>query len=100
MLERSEFEQVIKTFLVEVNHLCLNATEGELRTNPQLAQEIDDILIDLRDPTSDAANALRTSFAYLDYYIAADWQKVATAGYEAYLLTQQKSGTRANDASV
>ena len=89
MLSREEYERVVQTFLVELNHLCLNATEVELRALPRLAPEIDAYLADLRDPERDAAQELYSAFAYVDEYIGADWPKVAQAGYEAYLLSQR-----------
>jgi hypothetical protein len=59
---------------------------------PGFGPELASYLADLRDPTCDDARTLYTAFAFLDEYIAADWQKVAVAGYKAYLLDQKESG--------
>ena len=98
MLNREEYERVIKTFLVELNHLCLYASEEDLRALPQLNAEIDRYLEGLRDPENEAGQALYTAFAYVDEYIGADWDRVASAGYEAYKIAQSKIVGGATDA--
>jgi hypothetical protein len=92
MLTRSEYEQIIQVFFVELNHLCLHETDNDLRSLPQLAPEIDNYLTDLRDSTNDASQSLYNAFAYLDEYRGANWDKVAAAGYEAYRISQSRSG--------
>jgi hypothetical protein len=88
-LSRAEYERIIQTFLVELSHLCAEASDSQLRMMPRLGAQIPSYLIDLRDPTSDAATLLRTSFAYVDEYVGADWQRIAAAGYDAYTLSQR-----------
>ena len=90
MLNREEYERFIKIFLVELNHLCLDASEESLRALPRLRSEIDGCLGDLRDPENDAGRVLYAAFAYLDEYIGADWSRVASAGYEAYKIAHSK----------
>jgi hypothetical protein len=92
MLSREEFERTIRVFLVELNHLCLNASVGDLRRLPRFCEMVDSCLADLRDSSHDEAQTLYTVFAVVDEYVGADWQKVAAAGYDAYLLSQQNSG--------
>ncbi|HKB05148.1 MAG TPA: hypothetical protein VKD90_23185 [Gemmataceae bacterium] len=89
MLSREEYERIIRTFLVELNHLCAEASEPELRAMPRFEKEIDSYLADLQEPITDAAYSLRTAFAFVDEYVGADWQTVITAGYDAYLLSQR-----------
>lgn len=98
MLSREEYERVLKVFLVELNHLCSDASEQDLRALPRLASEIDDYLREFRDPDNDPGQVLRYAFAYLDEYIGADWDRVASTGYEAYRVDQTKltDGVAAN----
>jgi hypothetical protein len=98
MLSRDEYDRVIQVFLVELNHLCKNASENELQKVPRLSSEIASYLGDLRDPARDAAQTLYTAFAFLDEYVAADWERIATAAYDAYLLSQMKDGPGAKPA--
>jgi hypothetical protein len=98
MLSREQYERVIRTFLVELNRLCLDASEEDIRALPGLNGEIDDYLKSLRDPESHAGQALYTAFAYVDEYIGADWDRVASAGYSAYKIAQAKSMGGAADA--
>jgi hypothetical protein len=84
MLTREEFERAIKTFLVELNHRCLNETVARLRQLPALVSELDQYVADLKDPTQDEAQVLYHDFAYIDEYIGADWPGVADQCYEAY----------------
>ena len=98
MLSCEEYERIIRIFLVELNHLCLNASEAELWGLPQLAKELASYRRDLQDPTRDTAQVLYTAFAYVDEYVAADWKKVTTAGYEAYVLSQQGTGSEPDRA--
>jgi hypothetical protein len=98
MLSREEYERVIKVFLVELNHLCLDASEADLRALPRLNLEIDGYLKEFRDPENDPGQALRYAFAYLDEYIGADWDRVASTGYEAYKIAQSKIAGGAADA--
>jgi hypothetical protein len=98
MLDREEYERVIKTFLVELNHLCLDASEDDLRALPRLNIEIDGRLKDLRDLENDAGQVIYYAFAYLDEYIGADWDRVASAGYKAYKIAQSKIGDGTEDA--
>ncbi len=83
MLSREEYERVVQVFLVELNHLCLDASNQALRALPRLSPEIDSYLDELRDAANDPGQALRYAFAYLDEYIYADWDRVALAGYGA-----------------
>ena len=98
MLSREEYERVIEAFLVELNHLCLDASEKDLRGLPRLNLEIDDYLKEFRDPEKDPGQVLYYAFAYLDEYIGADWDRVASAGYEAYKIAQSKIEDGALDA--
>jgi hypothetical protein len=91
MLSREEYEAVIRVLLVELNHLCINASEDELQKMPRFSKELPSYLDDLRDPTRSAAETLYTAFALLDEYIAADWQRIAAAGYDAYVLSQNRN---------
>ena len=93
MLSREEYERVIKVFLVELNHLCLEASEQSLRALPRLSPEIDGYLGEFRDPGNDPGQALYHAFAYLDEYIGADWDRVASAGYEAYKIAQSRDAS-------
>jgi hypothetical protein len=52
LLSREEYERVIRTFLVELNYLCRDASEKDLRALPRLNSEIDTYLDDLRDPSN------------------------------------------------
>jgi len=90
MLSREEYERIITTFLVELNHLCLNACENDLLALPRLKTVIDGYLEDLRDPGNDPSQALRTAFSYVDEYVGADWDRVASIGYEAYKIALQE----------
>jgi hypothetical protein len=90
MLSREEYERVIKVFLVELSHLCLDSSEEDLRALPRLSPEIDGYLGELRDPGNDPGQTLRYAFAYLDDYVGADWDRVASAGYEAYKIAHAK----------
>src|SRR4051812_46886405 len=98
MLSREDYERVIKVFLVELNRLCLDASEDDLRALPRLNPDIDGYLKELRDPENDSAQALRYAFAFLDEYIGADWDRVASAGYVAYKIAQSKVTGGAADA--
>ena len=91
MLSREEYERVIKIFLVELNYLCLDASERDLRALPRLNSEIDDYIKEFRDPGNDPGQAIYYAFAFLDEYIGADWDRVASAGYEAYKISQSQS---------
>src|SRR5262245_8330777 len=59
MLSREEYERIIRTFLVELNHLCAESSEPELRAMPRFEKEIDSYLADLQEPITDAAYSLR-----------------------------------------
>ena len=84
-LTREQFEQIINLFLVELNHLCLNVvTDEELRSLPGLQSEIENYLEGLRDAESDARRVLYAAFAYVDEYVGADWDRVASVAYDAY----------------
>jgi hypothetical protein len=98
MLSREEYERVITTFLVELSRLCLDASEEDLRALPRLAGEIDDYLESFRDPENHAGQVLRTAFAYVDEYIGAEWDRVASAGYSAYKIAHSKAGAGTADA--
>jgi hypothetical protein len=98
VLSREEHERVIKSFLVELNRLCLDASEKDLRALPRLNPEIDGHLEGLRDPEDDASQALRTAFAYVDEYVGADWDRVASAGCAAYRIGESKIVGGAGDA--
>jgi hypothetical protein len=98
VLSREEYERIIKSFLVELNHLCLDASEKDLRALPRLNPEIDGYLEGLRDPEDDAGQALCTAFAYVDDYVGADWDRVASAGYAAYRIGESKIVGGAGDA--
>ncbi len=90
MLSRKEYERIVQIFLVELNHLCMEASETDLRSLPRFASEIDSYLGDLQDPANAPDYVLRTAFAYVDEYVGADWEKVADAGFAAYVLSQQQ----------
>jgi hypothetical protein len=92
MLSRSEYEQVIQTFFVELNHLCIDATDNDLRSLPGFAKEIDSYLADLRDPANSTGQTLYNAFAFLDEYRGANWDTIASAGYEAYKIAQSRPG--------
>ena len=98
MLSRQDYERIIEIFFVELNHLCLNASENDLRALPRLATEIDGYLKELRDPENDAGQVLRYAFAYLDEYRGADWNRIVSTGYEAYKIAQSKPAGGATDA--
>jgi hypothetical protein len=88
MLTRSEYEQAVQVFLVELFHLCDDASESELRALPRFAGLMDEYLADVRDPSHDAAQTLREAFALLDEYWAANRDKVLGAAYEQYQFGQ------------
>jgi hypothetical protein len=90
MLSRVQYESVIQTFFVELNHLCLNASDKQLRSLPKLESEIDNCLAELREAENDAGNTLYNAFVYLDEFVHADWSNVALVGYEAYKIVQSK----------
>jgi hypothetical protein len=90
MLSREEYERIIHVFLVELNHLCLNADEKDLHALPRLRSVMDEYLEELRNAENNAAQVLHYAFGYIDEYIDADWERVASAGYEAYKITQAK----------
>lgn len=91
MLSRDEYERAIGTFLVELNHLCLNVvSDDHLRSLPGLAAEIDSYLADLRDPENTARQALYCAYALVDEYVGADREIVFSAGYEAYKIDQSR----------
>lgn len=98
MLSRNEYERVIEVFLVELNHLCMDATDKDLRSLPRLASEIDGYLLDFRDPANDADQILRCAFAYLDEYCGANRENVITAGYEAYKIAQTRLNQDGNSS--
>ena len=81
MLTKSEYEDVIRVFLVELNYICLHASEQELRALPRLATEIDGILADLRDISNNSGNALTYAFGYIDEFVNADWESVTSTTY-------------------
>jgi hypothetical protein len=91
MMSREEYERVIKVFLVELNHLCLDAPDKDLRALPAFNCEIDGYLTELHDQENDAGQMLYYAFAYLDEFIGADWDRIASTGYEAYKIAQSKS---------
>ena len=90
MLSREQFDETIKSFLVELNHICLHATEKDLRALPWVKTDLDDHLADLRDPDKDAGQVLHTAFALVDTFLYDDWENVAAAGYEAYKIIHSK----------
>ena len=44
MLSREEYERIVKVFLVELNHLCAEASETDLRALARFHPEIDGYL--------------------------------------------------------
>ena len=50
MLSREQYENVISSFFVELNHIILDSNENELRELPGFSKEIDEYVRDLRDP--------------------------------------------------
>jgi len=97
VLDRDEYESVIQMFLVELNELCADASEPKLREMPRFEQVLGEYLLELRDPANDPAQVLWLAFGYLDEYVHADWQKVISAAYEAYIHSK-KTGTVIDDA--
>lgn len=90
MLSREQFDETIKAFFSELNHICSEATDNDLRALPWLKTDLDQYLSDLRDPDNDAATVLRTAFALVDTFVYDDFEHVATAGFEAYKIIQSK----------
>jgi hypothetical protein len=84
MLNREQYEQLIHTFLVSLNDICLHASEEKLQGLPRLQHEIDGCLKELCNPENDAAQALYQAFAYIDFFVDADWQEVMALAYDEY----------------
>src|SRR5262245_31470611 len=98
MLSRNEYDRLIKVFLVELNHLCLNMTDNDVRSSSGLSRELENYLSDLRDPNNDSGQTLYNAFAFVDEYCGANWEAVASAGYEAYKLDQLKGDDKTSDS--
>ena len=90
MLSREQFDEIIKAFLSELNHICSGATDKDLRALPWLKTDLDQLLSDLRDPDNGAATNLRMAFSLVDTFVYDDWEHVAAAGFEAYKIIQSK----------
>jgi hypothetical protein len=73
-----------------LNHICLNATEAELRALAGFNNEIDDYVADFRDASRDPAGLLYTAFAYVDEFTYADAERVLDAGYQAYSRLRER----------
>jgi hypothetical protein len=91
MLSREQYENVISSFFVELNHLIKDSTENELRELPGFSKEIDEYMTDVRDPSNSPSNVLYNSFAFVDEYaFAANKDQVLAAGYEAYKILHNR----------
>jgi hypothetical protein len=87
MLSREQYIKLISSFFVELNHIIQNATEADLRRSAGFSKEMDEYLVDLRNPSDEPPTVLRTAFAFVDQYaFSANKDEVLAAGYEAYKI--------------
>jgi hypothetical protein len=86
MISREEYERVISTFLVELNHILLHTRAESLQTLPKFGSELGQYLADLRGPGLDPAQTLYTAFGLVDEFIDADRERILTVGFEAHQL--------------
>jgi hypothetical protein len=84
MLTESEYAELIRAFMAEVNHLWVHEDPAPLRALPTFEQINSDYLTDLRDPTNEPVQTLREAFAFVDEFMAADWARIGHAAYAAY----------------
>ena len=91
MLTESEYAALIQEFMVELNHLWIHEDPGPLQALPSFDQINSEYLSDLRDPAREPVHTLRTAFAFIDEFVAADRARIRKAAYAAYA---SRSSTR------
>ena len=91
MLTKAEYETLVRDLLVELNHLWVHETDEPLRALPTYHQLSSEYLPDLRDPDRDGVQVLRSAFAYVDEFVAADWARVIQVGYATHVARQRAS---------
>jgi hypothetical protein len=91
-LNREQYRRAIEIFMVELNHICSNVEDADLRSLPRFSGIISEYLADFRDTSADATLILRTAFAFVDEYCGANEEAVISAAHEAYLIAMAQSG--------
>ena len=86
MISRDEYERVISTFIVELNHILAHTRAENLQALPKFESEMGHYLADLRDPGHEPFQTLYTAFGLVDEFIHADRERILAAAFEAHQI--------------
>ena len=84
MVSREEHQQIISSFIVELNRLLLHIRPEDIHALPRFEKDMGQYISDLRDPTKEPFQALYTAFGLVDEFIHADRERILTTAYEAH----------------
>ena len=85
MLSHEQYEKIISTFFVELNHIVSNVSETDLEGLPCFKKDMDEYISELQDRSNKSHEILRTAFSFVDEYASgANKEEVLAAGYEGY----------------
>ena len=91
MVSRDEYARIIESFLMEMSGHVHTYSEAALRALPEFGAELDEHVRILRDPATQAADAVPLAFGLVDEFVEATWDDTIT---ECYALYVDMSGGR------
>jgi hypothetical protein len=91
MVSREEYARIIELFLEEMTGHVHTYSDAALRALPGVGTELDEHLRLLRDPATQAADALPMAMGLVDEFARATWDATIT---ECYALYVDMSGGR------